>query len=664
MSEPSRKKSKSIRPPLVVVKTGKGNQSESNDGSEFTFWTCHPEKSTFVDLTFLAYGSNYTSKAGRGSRKEFSGRPELLRQLMPYIRLVWLGYAPPTVRQNVGSLRTWWQILDQVEASVHEGFPGVKRVVSVTDLSDVHASVARQHKIAAMTHYTLVRVVNLCLKEMGQPPVYWPAPAYMERTADLPEYWEIEKIRHQLKRLWFSTLDRWDEADRIAQSCPTLALAVSTKNCHAGFRCAAGILEDPSPAGEAVWKLLGISKKSNYLWSHLEGAFGRYPSGADVKAAFHLILLASGWNSQTLLDVDVTGKFIEPHPTNPDYHILWGIKNRGNSVHFVLGRNKRSDSPGSILRRLVARTAPLRVKIQNQLLVVEQALEIDPRNTDLLLKRLELRKAAKSPWLFVNGSRSGIVSYLATSADTSINSLGESFLGGIIESINLTLPLDCQIRTNIKASDFRDAYIGFAYEFSNYNILSAQIAATHKSARSTQSYLRQRQWRAHSAKKIRIFTQGLWDEISNTKTVDPAILRGLVERGEVTDEQRTRWNVYKDRTRVGVGCKDFKNPPSYIAPQHVDGKGCRVQRCTLCEHAVVFEDSLDHLARRIAELESLRDSIPVPSWAASSFTDEQEATEAVLQNFDRDLVKSRIAHWKKQIFAGMHRISDMEGAYA
>ena len=90
---------------------------------------------------------------------------------------------------------------------------------------------------------------------------------------------------------------------------------------------------------------------------------------------------------------------------------------------------------------------------------------------------------------------------------------------------------------------------------------------------------------------VRRLTTTVFDEIKSQKRLDPISLYARVNRGSVSEEQRERWAQGKDRTRIGTGCADFKHPPKHIAPHHQEGKGCRTQPCTLCEHAVVFEDS-------------------------------------------------------------------------
>ncbi|WP_180707690.1 hypothetical protein, partial [Escherichia coli] len=94
------------------------------------------------------------------------------------------------------------------------------------------------------------------------------------------------------------------------------------------------------------------------------------------------------------------GRFVEPHPTNPDYHLVYGFKNRGQSEHFCMGRKKRTDSPGTILTRLVERTAPLRKKLRDEHTQVLTELQADAGSEALTLRRIELEQCLKSPWLY------------------------------------------------------------------------------------------------------------------------------------------------------------------------------------------------------------------------------------------------------------------------
>jgi hypothetical protein len=241
----------------------------------------------------------------------------------------------------------------------------------------------------------------------------------------------------------------------------------------------------------------------------------------------------------------------------------------------------------------------------------------------------------------------------------------EQRLSTLIEELNTHRGESEKIDETLKIGDFRDAYISAQYRRSNYSWIVAHLAAGHKNVRSLVTYLRKRQWKAHGEKAVQEFTEALWSEIRVTKALDPAVLHALVQRGEVSEEQRNRWVAYKDRTRVGAGCKDFNNPPKALVPEHEPGGGCRVQRCTLCPNAVIFHDSMDPLARRLAQLRAIKERVPLPSWHSSSWPLEADATEKILfENWDTGLVDSRIAYWKSKVEDTVHLLLEMEGDYA
>lgn len=289
MSEPSRKKDKSLSKSKLEIAHLSSNELKGE--SEFSFWTLHPDKPAYVDLSILAKGFDPNINNGRGSKngRKFSGRPELLRQLMPYIRLAWIGYTEATSAGNLSALRKWWCILDEVEAK-NSGQPSFfKRVVGVEDLNELHSVTARYQIKQPSTHHSFVRIVNLYLKDLGKPPLYWPAPAPLEKNNDSPEFWEIEKIRHQLKHQWFSALDRWEYADNLAKEHLSLEEAISEKNLHACYRLLADAIGDPNPPLGEVREFLASYELSNLPWPIRDVAFGKFPSAFDIKTAFNLV---------------------------------------------------------------------------------------------------------------------------------------------------------------------------------------------------------------------------------------------------------------------------------------------------------------------------------------------------------------------------------------
>jgi hypothetical protein len=672
MAEPRQKTNKGRHAPTLTIVSGGASPPKPPDGIEsdpLVFWTRHPSEPSMVDLREFATGRTREDLGGRATRwaGDFTGRPELLNDLLPLIKQEWITVRHSAMKVHLSSLRSWWRVLDEAERV--PGTPDAKaipKIRGVEDLHELHYVTSKRLGIGTNAHIAFTRLVGLRLKQKGLNPLFWPSPDAHRKPSEVPTHWEMERIRHQLKHGWFSALDRWKAADEHRPDLSSWKVAKPedrNQHAHAVYRAVIAQTGNPIPNKHEVAEALGFDVPVAWMYPLGEPQNGLYPNGVDVKYAFHLCLLYSGWNPQTMLELDITGRFIEKHPIEPDYHLLFGFKNRGGSEQFCVGRNKRSDSPGTILRMLLQRTQPLRDLLRRELLEVGQALLKDPNSSTLAARKAELQQWIKSPWLYFDSATARIRRLNAKSYPS--ENRQKSFLERVIAETNQRVAPDKKVRESITAGDFRDAYIAFSYEFSNYSILAAQAAANHKSAGTTQTYLRHKAWRAHSAKKVRDFSTLLWREIKIHRSVDATILRASLESGPVSEDERQRLNAYRrNRSRVGVGCREPKNPPPTVDPEHEEGSWCRVQRCTLCPtHAIVFDDSYELLARRQAEIEKLSESIPVSSWEQSSFPEELENTKGVLQRFDTALVKERLAYWHEEIKSGRHKPISMEGAY-
>lgn len=378
------------------------------------------------------------------------------------------------------------------------------------------------------------------------------------------------------------------------------------------------------------------------------------PAAPDQSEVFNLLvlfLLRTGWNRSTAMALDL-GTCIAQHPTSTDHHVVRAVKTRGNTEQAAIGLEKSVLSPGNLLRFLGRATHGLRAQVQHEIDRLRSSPDLsDPDQWRMKLAQLE--GLVSSPWLCEIRRGLGVTTISPTLS-----------MRSIVREMNEAAEPEFRVPETITVSDLRDAYIGFSYEYSGYSWMVAKIAAGHKSLRALKAYLRQRQWKEHGEKKVRLFGESLWTLIEQRQIVDPAILHAMVERGQITEGQVQRWLAHKDRTRVGTGCTDFRNPPRRLSPEHVEGSGCRVQRCVLCEHAIVFPDSADHLCRRLAELKSIQTTIPLTAWLESSLPEEMEITEATLNRLDPDTVARCLTFWTSEIEGGRHRPIDMEGSYA
>ncbi len=678
MTEPSRKRNKDQRSTNLTI----GEQhlpsepAKNLDKSEdpLIFWSVNQEDPFLVDLTEFAKGKT-AADITAGKRRwvsDYRGRPNLIAELVPAIKYLYSHLRAPSLNLVSENLRFWWRVFEKAEAPTDTGCYIPKPVESVADLQMLHHHIAKNMRVASRCHAMFVRIANLVRSQKGLQPLDWPSIEREQKPSDAPETWEIERIRRELKRQWFGSLARWKAADASKSNLwgwKKTYYKERSKHAHEVYRAVVDLTGHPLPSIEDVREAIGFSSTPEWMQPIVTPISGLYPTCDDVRAAFILCLMYSGWNISTLVTLKVDGRFVETHPTNSGYHVAHGFKNRGQSEQYCIGRNKRLDAPGTILRTLVERTRPLRELVKKQLVGLETQLADGAASVEEVNSLLEqcktLKERARSPWLYADPHGFAVVHINSDNLNyrRSYKSQG-TYLANFIRTINLHQPADRQIRESIAPGDLRDSYVGFTYEFSNYSVLTAQIAAGHKSVGTTQDYLRHKRWKAHSAKTIQKFQTFMFREIGERKSVDATILRAHMEWGDVTDEERVRLSEFrKNRSRIGVGCKDPNSPPQSMARNHKGG-GCRIQRCTLCpQNAILLPDSYDGIAMRVAELEFLRHSIPVTSWVNSQFPLELENAESALELYDPQRVQGRLAHWRREIQEGHHKPILLDGTY-
>ena len=626
MVEPTRKKDKSRRgadlrsvPKLDLPKSG-----------ALVFVTSHPTHPGKLDLTEFVSGTDGPKDKRQTKRwgGDFTGRPEFLHELLPHIHELYGAARHESCLFLTKTLRTYWRLFDRCDA-----MPEMSPVKSVADLNGVHEATQIRDNIYATVSHKFIALADVARKSAGLPPLHW---AVSEKGTG--------QVRDVLERVQVPAIYN--------------------------------VLKDRVRAIYSAW----------------EADATLVPSKQDSRDILFLLLVKTGWNEATALNIDINN-YVRPHPTDAERHILHSIKERaGGTEQNHTARNSQEWAPANLVAKLIERTQPLRLVLKRELAaleeaegsgneayemkVVEHVSAAEDMTDDTKLRIAWLRNAIRSPWLgqaahgianlrsLDSGNDSTRIVVLTQFANGKrISTGGSTPVGQIAEEANLRLPADKKI-ARITLSDLRDAFIGFAYERSGYQWLMAKLAGGHVSIRSAITYLRSRRFKAHGEGQIRKLGNALLSEIKNRKQVDPAILFALVQRGAITEEQRARWEAGKDRTRMGTGCADFKNPPKSLVPEHVEGTGCRPQRCVLCPYAIVFSDSAPHLARRLAELEWIRADIPVTTWVTSSFDEELETLEQTLDQFPKKVVEGHVAAWQERIRTGRHRPMAFEGAYA
>lgn len=682
MVDPTRRKrlAGSAAPELRVVSTGR------DEG--FLVRSYHAKNPGSFDFEEFAVGRPSTME-GRGSggwTKGFRGRPQLMQDLLSTLRRRCRQSTRSVITQAVPqAFRVFWRWLDTLDE-----VDGLK-VDSLADLNDLHGSQFLRFGPSYSEYVAIKGYVVDARKDQGLPPVFWAPPPERKFThSDVPSKEVMRAAYSELKRNVYQALQRWEDAARLAQTgfnwagCDRpVTKGWDPADVQATLR---GIIEasgDPVPGRLTVSRFLRKTEESLRVfpgpWGPARALYTTlYPSKADAQNFLYLFLLRTGWNAQVALALDIsTPDWSRPHPTSADHVLVYSTKSRGNTVQVHPSRVKGQLEAHNLIRALLKQTAPLRAKAKAQLDALEVALAADPGNAELDADVAVARATVRSPWLFFDSKDIGKVQ--ALSLENYLYKDGKTqawtaFIKQHNERVTAlharqvaageTVAAPTLLPGSLQLSDLRDAFVSHAYAASGYSWLMAKLAAGHTSVRSMQNYLRHRQWRAFGEKQIHKVQESLWSEVKVHRRVEPAFLRALVERGDLSEEQRQRWLARKDRTRMGTGCRDFTHPPEYLAPEHQEGAGCRVQRCVLCPHAVVFDDSLPALTRRKAELLALQEQVPVATWLESSFPDELEALDATLADFDADAVGAQLQHWQTEITAGRHRVLQFEGAYA
>lgn len=628
------------------------------------FRTTHSSSPANVDLTEFAIGQQFPRIGGKRKwNGPFDGRRTLIEELAPHIRIDYGDSSIESVSALMNTLRIWWRLLDKC----HDLAP----VTSVSDLGDFHGAMQMRSGVSVDNANQFLKLANVARFERGLSPLVWVKNSRRTLTLDVPAEGDIRALYHTLKRRVFATIDRWNAFDALALDGKDWSECMNSRpqnlkwtlaDSFATFKGISAKKEHPCPSRRVCASYLGLKSTGSKFYDHYqEIVFGLYPSRNDAQDVLMMILLLSGWNGETAVSLDGLNleSTVRGHPTSKEHILLYSNKGRGNTQQIAQGRMRSDLSPANLIKLLVGRTKPLREFLSKEIDSLGMRLVNEGADEHARVSKLRIQLA--SAWVHIQRDDSEISAL--NSQNYALGPDGKkSAMLCLIQETNSS-NRDVVVPETITLSDFRDAFVSFTYQYSGYSWLITQLAAGHASVNSLKDYLRKRRWKTHGEGRVVALLESLWTEIKDRRVVDPAILRAMADRGEVSEQQRVRWMNHKDRTRVGMGCKDFKRPPKNIAPEHIESAGCAVHRCTMCKQGVIFEDSVDLLARRFAELDWIKREIPLNSWYQSSFPLEVEATALALKNFDPAVEKARVSFWEKEIREGRHVPLSMEGEY-
>jgi hypothetical protein len=629
-----------------------------------------------VDLSEFAEGrkrEDIPAKSRKMWARDFSGRGVIAYEFAEMLRLT----RPPeqSCTSTRWAMRAFFRFLDEEQNS--RG----RNVSSVADVTDGDGPAFREWCRSSSTGNGAYRDLKTAIQRMRDlrslRPLFWPT-----RIASTPTL-QATVDERGMCRLFNSFKGEGREIKKMFREGAALADAgEDPRGGQFGKLYARGAWERPENHAWLVRELTrdrllnrgelmrsggqGLIKANNptsqqhggptYLVPGMtergrEGMVGKlrwfHPSYDDTGIFLWLFLIGTGWNLSTALAIDLSEEalWVDDHPQKPDFKVLHAFKERADRHQFTVSMTAPEWHPYQIIRFMAECTKVLRRTVQHRLNELRRKHEDRPEPATAL-RMGELEAALRSPWLYHVVNKTGEVGAFHHSDSAHLNELARAVADK--HQLFYLHPSLAQVTTAIA----RDAWIGYAYVKSGYHVLMTKLASQHTTARTLKHYLNRRRYREHSEGQIRKWQNAAFAEIADGRPIDPARLWLLVQNGTITPEQERRLLDVRRRTRLGMGCIDPTHPPREVAPHHAEGALCRVQRCTGCRHGVVFEESLEPLARAHAELQYIQQQIPLTSWIGSSFEDELVSIERTLQNFEKAEVESKTNIWLDRLRTG------------
>ena len=362
----------------------------------------------------------------------------------------------------------------------------------------------------------------------------------------------------------------------------------------------------------------------------------RFPLEVDMAVFIWIVLIYTGFNLATVLAIDISepSKWYAPALQDPDHVLIFGDKDRVKKMVYAPSKVRAQFHAFNIIKTLTEVTEPLRETLRRRVEKLRaQNNENYSHETQREIQKLE--ESIRSPWLYVGLMERDGETLIRSVQNTDVSNLN-SIIRSIAEDANLTD--DHPYLKTLSTSQARDSMINFTYRNSR-RMSVVKLAAQHSDYRSLKYYLARRKIRRANFQTVNQVLTHTFSEIRHRDVFDETRIKIALKTGEITREQERRLRDVRQRTRVGMGCKNPTNPPPEIDPHHLDGEICRVQRCTGCFHGVIFPESVRPMAYALADLCYLRRKVGLAAWKGSSFEEEEISLVETLKQFDDEVVK-------------------------
>lgn len=656
----------------------------TTDNNDLLFWVRGRDGSYYsVDLREFHEGRSISDLPSRHRNQwggDFSGRPAIARELAEYFR----NELPPKAseRSKRASARILLRCLDHIDPQ--------HTIQSIADLRDAHGVQLMSFILTSgpgAGPYKSVKILVDALRGYAAAPVlFWPTPSRgqiaHEEELDLKAlgrlYNALKKEALQIKAMfregellvsqgcdprsrWGNKKGAWEERENHAWLVHHLTKETLITKQQFYRAAARGLNKANNPSTQKhdgpSYLAPGMTERGH------QGIVGKlrwfHPSYHDTAIFFLIFLLKIEWSLAPCVVVDVSLpaekelnrgvspeiKWMLPQPGSEELCTIFSRKDRTGEIVTGVSGMIAAWSPYQIIKFMIERTAPLRRTVLKRLIDARHRYKNSPY-PELEEEIARLERMSRSPWLYHVVNEVGEIGFLESQDSQHLNAIARAVAQK--HGLNLDHPQLAKFVTGLS----RDAVLEHMYT-TTMSPTVARLAADHKDFRSLRNYIRRHRYRRHSEKKVRALQDAVFAEIAEGRDLDKTRVRLLIERGKITEKQAARLLDHRHRTRVGMGCLEPDSPPKHISPDHISGTLCRVQRCTGCEHGVIFDDSLDPLAKSRAELFYIQSTIPLAVWMNSSFEEEAQSLDETLTHFDPDKVRDRISFWLVQFRSGV-----------
>jgi len=681
---------------VTLASPVRGDAPVSDD--PLVFWTQHEKDPCEVNLHPFSTGQEQANNQRGGGREfvPFTGRPELILQLVPAIEDVLSYAAKASVNSYKIALRYWWRVLDAVEAAAATTGQPMTRVEDVRLLTHVHSDFANRSGMTRQDFGKFRSLTDTTRVALGVRQTYWESPEDPDTQKHIPPPEQRNALRFAIRRTCRSVLERWEQSDRLSQSDT----------------------EPTNPQEAKLWRdvkyMRNIQKKTGKVLPTADDVHDRKPSWTintrgqfklslresvfpnhwDAAAVWHQCLLNTGWNPSTLTTLDATKQFLFDHfkddPSDPhrrfvlspqtydDYELVGNKERAGGKEQFVTGQWKTLDGPGHLIKTYLERVEPLREVLKQQLaqerLKYKQTEDAGyTARTAQFAEVKTLEQGVRSVWLYVD--RNGKMSWIHDKSTQCglINGKRVAFLDEVVHLLNTQRAAANARRAenreellsphapvpHVAAKDFRVWFADYVYRASHGNMLHVKRALNHSRLGTSSGYTDTNILNQEASDAARRFLNILEGELDAGR-VDLTILAHLYRHGDLTPEQEKLLAQARTlpKSRMNVACKDARHPPSHI--KATADENCDVQRCLLClENAVLLPESLDGIAMRVEELRALQGFLPIETWIEERYDIELKNNLMALRKFDLNQGLAARKKWAQAIAAGKHYVHNL-----